>query len=211
MGSRSVAERVLEEARTMEEGSPIRAKALLHLGSRAAVDQALSRLARQGALLRVARGIYCLPVSGAFGPRSPETVKVVEALAKARGTTIVESGGAAAHALGLTTQVPVRPVYWTSGRSLELKLGRQRIRIRRESSWKVVLPQTPAGAAIRALAAIPREEVPRAVRIIGHRLARNDIEQMLGVRDILPGWLAAEVSKLARGKTISCSGPTGAA
>ena len=42
-------------ARNQSEGVPVTAKGLLHLGSRAAVDQTLSRLARSGELLRLAR------------------------------------------------------------------------------------------------------------------------------------------------------------
>jgi len=37
---------ILNFAAKLPEGTPIAAKSLLHLGSRAAVDQALSRLAR---------------------------------------------------------------------------------------------------------------------------------------------------------------------
>lgn len=42
-------------------GSVISAKALLHLGSRNAVDQTLSRLAARGRLVRLARGQYQVP------------------------------------------------------------------------------------------------------------------------------------------------------
>ncbi len=90
------------------------AKELLHLGSRAAVDQVLSRLVQRGALLRAGRGIYVLPVESRFGTRAPSAVKMVEGLANQREGTIV-SHGAAANALGLTTQVPMRAVYLTLG------------------------------------------------------------------------------------------------
>ena len=39
-----LADQIMERASTLPEGAPIAAKSLLHLGSRAAVDQALSRL-----------------------------------------------------------------------------------------------------------------------------------------------------------------------
>jgi hypothetical protein len=39
-----VAERILNQARTLPEGALISAKEFLHLGSRAAVDQALKQL-----------------------------------------------------------------------------------------------------------------------------------------------------------------------
>ena len=87
----------------------------LHLGSRAAIDQTLSRLAREGTLLRVGRGVYSLPISGRFGPRPPSTESVVEAIEARSGETIVASGASEANALGLTTQVPTREVYLTSG------------------------------------------------------------------------------------------------
>ena len=47
-------EQILEHARRLPEGTPVAAKSLLHLGNRAAVDQALSRLAERGQLLRAA-------------------------------------------------------------------------------------------------------------------------------------------------------------
>ena len=52
-----LSETVLRHAQGQPEGAPVPAKGLLHLGSRAAVDQALSRLARRGALLRAGRGV----------------------------------------------------------------------------------------------------------------------------------------------------------
>ena len=68
----NLAQQVLRHATSLPEGASLSAKALLHLGSRAAVDQALSRLARNGELLRAGRGVYVLPVKGKFGARAPE-------------------------------------------------------------------------------------------------------------------------------------------
>ena len=48
---------ILDQARQQPEGAMRTAKALLHLGGRAAVDQALSRLARRGELVRISRGL----------------------------------------------------------------------------------------------------------------------------------------------------------
>nr|WP_315393133.1 DUF6088 family protein [uncultured Duganella sp.] len=119
----TLAHQILQHATALPEGTPLVAKALLHLGNRAAVDQVLSRLVRRSVLLRVGRGIYALPVAGRFGTRAPSTEKVVEGLAQQHGETIVAHGAAAANALGLTTQVPMRAVYLTSGPNRRLKLG----------------------------------------------------------------------------------------
>ena len=84
-------------AATLPEG------ALLHLGTRAAIDQALSRLAKKGKLMRVCHGIYVCPVETRIGPRSPAVEKVIVSLSALWGETIVPCGGAAANVLGLTT------------------------------------------------------------------------------------------------------------
>jgi hypothetical protein len=57
-----LATRIMEHGNGLPEGTPVVAKEMLHLGSRAAVDQALSRLVRRGTLMRAGRGIYVRPV-----------------------------------------------------------------------------------------------------------------------------------------------------
>ena len=149
---------ILHHARNQAEGVPVSAKGLLHLGSRAAVDQTLSRLARCGDLLRVGRGLYVLPVKYRFGSRAPSVLKTVEALAAQRGERIASSSAMAANAFGLTTQVPVKPVFLTSGRSRKLKLGHQEVELRHAPPWQLVLGGRKAGDAVRALAWLGPEE-----------------------------------------------------
>jgi len=78
------------------------------------VDQALSRLPERGQLIRAGRGLYLRPVTSRFGTHAPSVEQAVEALAIQRGEVIVPNGAAAANALGLTTQVPVRSIYLTA-------------------------------------------------------------------------------------------------
>jgi hypothetical protein len=116
---------IISAAQAMPEGGLLSPKEFLHLASRAAVDQALTRLTREEKLLRVGRGVYALPVQGPFGARPPSTQTVVKAIEAASGEVVVPSGAAEANALGLTTQVPVREVFLTSGPSRMLRLGHQ--------------------------------------------------------------------------------------
>ena len=100
-------ENILRRARSLPEGGVLSPKEFLHQGSRAAVDQAFSRLTREGKLLRVARGTYVAPVSSRFGSRAPAPEKVVSSLARQSGETVVPHGASSANALGLTQQVPI--------------------------------------------------------------------------------------------------------
>ncbi len=84
----NLTERILEHASALPEGVPLRAKDLVHLGNRAALDQSLSRLVRSGPLLRAGRGLYLRPVEPRYGIRPPTVHKVIEALAQAKLKTV---------------------------------------------------------------------------------------------------------------------------
>ena len=65
--------------------------------------------------MRVCRGVYMRPIETRFGLRAPTVEMAIDSLSALWGETIVPCGGAAANSLGLTLQIPVQPVYLTSG------------------------------------------------------------------------------------------------
>jgi hypothetical protein len=69
----ALADQIMERASTLPEGAPIAAKSLLHLGTRAAVDQALSRLVRRGRLMRAGRGVSCARWKAGSAPAPPRS------------------------------------------------------------------------------------------------------------------------------------------
>jgi hypothetical protein len=142
----------LAHAAELPKGTPLTAKELPYLGSRAAIDQAPARLAQRGNLLRAGRGIYVRPIEGRFGARAPSAAKMAEGLATQHGETVVPRGVAAANALGLTMQVPMRAVYLTSGPNRCLKLGAQMMELRHAPQWQLMFPGRAAGEVVRALA-----------------------------------------------------------
>ena len=74
--------------------------------------------------------------------------KVAQAIGRATGEIVVQSGATAANSLGLTTQVPVRPVYLTSGPNRRLQLGKQLVELRHAKPWQLAEPHTRAGEAL---------------------------------------------------------------
>jgi hypothetical protein len=113
---------------------------------------------------RAGRGVYLLPVTSRFGTRAPSVEQAVEAIAAQRGEVIVSSGAAAANNLGLTTQVPVRLVYLTSGRTRKMSLGKQIVELRHAPRWQLAMPHRPAGQAVRALAWLGPEKAEAALQ-----------------------------------------------
>lgn len=195
---RTLAANILEHAQDLPEGVPVSTKELRHLGSRAAVGRALSKLARRGDLMRIDRGIYVRPIETRFGKRAPSVESVVRALACATSEIIAPHGAAAANTLGLTTQVPMRAVYLTWGRSRRFKLGAQTIELRYAPAWQLVLTGRLAGDAIRALAWLGRGHAARAMRTLRRRLPASAFEEIARVQPRLPTWLAQHVNNRRR-------------
>ncbi len=190
-------ETILQQARSLLEGGVLSPKEFLHLGSRSAVDQAFSRLAKTGKLLRVARGAYAAPVSGRFGSRPPAPEKVVKALAEQSGEVVVPHGASAANALGLTQQVPIREVYLTSGRTRKLKLGCSEVLVKHAPRWMLALGTRPAGAAVRALAWIGPTHVGKSLASLRRTLPHAEWQALASARAALPGWMARAIGEEA--------------
>src|SRR5665213_884471 len=99
--------------------------------SRSALDIALKRLADEGDLVRAGRGVFAIPESHAvLGSLPPKLESVAAAIARRSGDTMLPSGAEAANRLGLSTQVPGRPVFYTTGRASRRTAGTQRYELR---------------------------------------------------------------------------------
>src|SRR5688500_13518882 len=109
---------IREHIEKLPQGQPFTTSSMVSFGSRAAVDQALSRLAQKGTIVRVTRGVYVRPeVSKYVGKVLPEPLKVVQAMAQEHGEVVQVHGAEAARRMALTTQVPTKSVFLTSGPS----------------------------------------------------------------------------------------------
>ena len=192
----TVAERILEYARTHPEGTVLGAKELLHLGSRAAVDQALKRLVGKSELLKLYRGAYVRPVETKYGVRAPEPSKVIESIRRAQAETVVPHGAAEANALGLTTQVPTRIVYLTSGKSRTLTLGSQVVEMKHAPRWMLMTSAGEAGRVVRALDWLGERRVHVALMSLKHTLPSSQLQELVAVRSALPSWLAKSIGEV---------------
>jgi hypothetical protein len=104
----------------------------------AAVAQALSRLAREGTIQRLSKGVYYIARQTALG-RSLPNPALMRRLASKR-TTVFASGIAAANLLGFTTQASSRSEVATSATSLPRKLvgGDTLVHTRRPEAWAML-------------------------------------------------------------------------
>jgi len=186
----------MAEVGALPEGALISAKRFLHLGRRAAVDQVLSRFGRKGQLLRAGRGLYLRPVETRFGVSTPSVDVALKALESETGEIIAPHGAASANTLGLTTQVPVRAVYLTSGRSRRLAFGAQIVELQHVPRWQLVMAGRPAGDVIRAVAWLGRQQGAKLIPKLGRTLSPQTVQELSTARSRLPTWMAEAVSHL---------------
>ncbi len=107
----SIQAAIVDRLRRQRRGKVFTPKDFLGLGSREAVDKALSRLAKAETVQRLGIDI------------PPDFDEIADALARQTGSRIAPSGATAANRLGLSTQVPATPVYLTDGRSRQVRIG----------------------------------------------------------------------------------------
>ena len=112
------------------------------------------------------------------------------------GEVIAPSGAATANHLGLTTQVPLRPVYLTSGRNRRLQLGKQTVELQHAPAWQLTLAERPAGAVIRVLAWGGRTRGRTLMAQLRSTLSPSTIEDLSQVRHRVPTWMAEQLSAL---------------
>jgi hypothetical protein len=174
-------------------------KDFLDLGTRAGVDQALSRLARSGVLRRVGRGLYHYPkVSVRFGALSPAPDALARAMARKTGSRLQVTGAQAANALGLSTQVPARATFVTDGLSRQMQLGSQLIQLRRAAPRRLVGAGKRWGTALQALAYLGRDQVdPNVILRLRSALSHDDRLSLARHAGDAPDWMRPVIAQIA--------------
>src|SRR5437660_9875018 len=141
-------------------GSIFTPQRFVDLGTRKAVDRALSRLVEGKLLQHLTRGIYYYPrIHPDLGPLSPDPDKVARAIAGKSGTALQPTGAYAANLLGLSTQVPAKIVYLTDGRAKTVRIGNQQIQLRHTTPKNMATAGRISGLVIQALRYLGREQV----------------------------------------------------
>lgn len=202
MAMNTVPAAILAFALDAPEGRVLSPKEFLHMGNRTAVDQALSRLYRDGHLIRVGRGAYVAPLRGRGGSRAPSANKVVESLAALSGELIARDGAWSAVELGLAARGEVVQGYVTSGRSRTLLLGEVEVVLKHAPAWMLMLGNGLPGAAIRAIAWLGPEAAESSLRRVRGLLSSSDWSALLACRAALPSWLAHAIGEFNEQRSI---------
>jgi len=170
----------------------------LDIGSRASVDQALSRLADHGTIRRLTRGLYDYPKkSPRFGLLSPSADDIAKAIARKDNQVLQLSPAMAANQLGLSTQVPSKPTYMTDGPTRTKTIGRQVIQFRNASPKTLVGAGQKTGAVFQALRYVGKDRIDdQVIGKLARALDDKDRAQLSKQSKHVPAWMHAIVQQI---------------
>ncbi len=174
----SVSDRIMRRARGTGRGGVFTSSDFLDMAARAAVDQALSRLVKNGKLRRLARGLYFPKVHPKLGPLSPTPDDVAQALARETGSHVQISGIRAANALGLTTQAPARST----------------------------APGSAAGTVVQALRHVGPVRAADVVQVAARRLSVSDKKTLASSAVQAPAWMRPTLVSIANAAVSDIDG-----
>ena len=188
----STTEAIRTRIQRLPKGKPFTSSRFLKLGSRSAVDKALSRLVGEGEIERLARGVFVRPKKSRFiGTVVPEVLEVIKVIARNHGETIQVHGAEAARRFKLSTQMPASPVFYTNGPSRSLRVGNIVVKLMHTTSHRrLQFAGKKTGLALSALWYLGKENVTRnTVCHIKAGLSPTEFEELRSAN--LPAWMSA--------------------
>lgn len=123
----SISRKVKERINHSEKGELFAINDFEDLNNDSLVTRTLSRLQKEGDIVRVATGIYMHPKKTQFGTLYPTIDQIAHKIAERDKAQIMPTGNTALNILGFSTQVPMNAVYITNGAKRKVKVGERNI------------------------------------------------------------------------------------
>ncbi len=188
----SIANKIVHRIRAKGRGWVFAPKDFVDFGTRASVDVTLMRLVKKGFIRRLGRGCYDFPKQhDALGILSPRADDVAQVTAAKTGDTVFPSGAQAANMLGLSTQVPARPVYLTNGATRTRTIDGRQVRLKH--ARVPILDQAPdkINVILQALSYLGKSGMDDTIiRQCADRIADSDLPALMKAARHTPSWLS---------------------
>lgn len=166
---------------------------------RSTVDWVLYKLVTKGTIRRIARGIYDYPKYSELLKQelSPDFDQVARALARKFNWRITPTGDAALNLLGLSTQVPGRPVYLSDGPTRSYKIGNFTLEFKKAALKDVGFKHRESGLVVQALKALGKERInDNVIASIRSRLDEKARKRVLKETVTATGWVYDAIKRI---------------
>lgn len=160
-------------------------------GSADSIRKALQALKDKGLIKSVAHGIYVYPkVNSYIGEVLPTAEEVAQAIAKRDKIRLVPTGAYSLHALGLSTQIPLKLVFLTDGTARTIKVGKRSIKLKRTAPKNLMSKGKISSLVIQALREIGKDKAtPTELDKIRKSLKEEDPQLLRHDIKLAPEWI----------------------
>ncbi len=164
-----------------------------------AISRILSTEEKRGNLTRLANGIYVRHENTRFGKVIPPIEKIVEAIAIRDNVKILPCGATALNILGLSTQVPTKYCFITSGSGRSITINGDKVEFLRSVPKNFAYKTKIVALLVQALKTIGEESIsPDDINIINSLIKQEPCKEDMR-QDILhtPIWMRKILTPLA--------------
>jgi len=194
---KSTAELIEKRIKSKAKGTIMFPSDFIDLGTSEAIRLHLFRLEKDGLIKRISQGIYVRPKeSKLLGILTPSAEEVASSIAKRDRIRCIPTGSYALHALGLSTQVPMKIVFLTDGSARVIHIGNRSITFKKTTPKYLMTKGEISGLVIKAVKEIGKgkislEEEQRIIELLkqeSHQNLAHDIK-------LAPVWIQKIMQK----------------
>lgn len=162
------------------------------------IGDLLSIYTREGKLIRLANGVYLKTAMTKFGPVLPSPTEIAEAIARRDHAQVLMSGLAAENYFGLSTQIPMKIVFLTSGSARKLTVGNTIIEFKRGVPKNFAYKDKTMATLCLALKSIGNGRVTDEQKTILRNFLNNYIKEHDIKNDLklMPQWVQKLLNEL---------------
>ncbi len=173
------------------------------------IGDLLAAYMKDGRLVRLANGVYLKTTVTRFGPVYPSPTEIAEAIARRDHAQVLMSGLAAENYFGLSTQVPMKVVFLTSGSARKLTVGNTEIEFKRGVPRNFAFRDRTMATLCQALKSIGNGHVTEEQRGVLMRFLSEYVKEHAIDEDIklMPQWIQRLLNEIIKEVIIDlCAG-----
>lgn len=165
------------------------------------VRQIFSRLESEGKIRRILPGIYDKPAYSEIlnENAAPNPNNVAEAIARKNNWTITPSGNVALNLLGLSTQVPAKWEYISSGPSNEYQIENTKISFIHRADKEVSRMSRKTSLIIQAIKSLGKDQISNEIiRKITSKTTNEERMALLSEARQTTSWIYEVIKKISK-------------
>ena len=169
--------------------------------ARQQIDNALSDLAQEGKIRRVARGLYDYPRYSDLLQKtlSPDIDQVAYAYARKFSWRIEVSGDSALNILGLSTQIPAQYVYLSDGPSKDYDVMGVVLKFKKSTLKDIGFKHRESTLIVQALKALGKEQLNAQIFAnIRAQIANESLAKILRDTQGSTGWVFEAIKQICQ-------------